>query len=247
MADSSTRSRRIRRWALAAFVLFVGAVTIPIAAQPHYRAAAARRVMRVRWLMQDVPQSFLSLRVPFLPQEHALSCEVATLRMALAYRGVDVDEATLISAVGFDPTPRSGGVWGDPDAAFVGDIDGGMGTTGYGVHAGPIGRVAGAYRRVEVIEDGTVAMLAAAIAGGNPVITWGCAGGCRAMRWRTQSGQRVDAVNGEHTRVVFGMTGSKDAPDGFLVLDPIYGEQYWPVEKFMENWAHLGKTGVIIY
>jgi hypothetical protein len=54
-------------------------------------------------------------------------------------------------------------------------------------------------------------------------------------------------VDGEHTRVVVGYTGSVDAPTGFHVIDPVYGEQYWAVEKFLQNWTKLGRIGVVIY
>ncbi len=86
------------------------------------------------------------LAVPFHRQEHRLSCEAAALYMALQYRGVSVTENQIISRVGFDPTPKKNGVWGDPNVAFVGDINGSQPGTGYGVYAAPIAKVAAAYR-----------------------------------------------------------------------------------------------------
>jgi len=169
----------------------------------------------------------------------------------LAYRGVTTSEAELLAAVGVDPAPRRrmNGVlsWGNPEEAFVGDVDGVMGRTGYGVHAGPIGHVAGTYRRAEVIESGTSQTLTDAIANGNPVITWGHLGSGKPLRWRTLGGKEVRSVDGEHTRVVIGYAGTREAPTGFFAIDPIYGEQYWKAEKFMANWAPLGRTGVVVY
>jgi uncharacterized protein YvpB len=249
-----------RRRFSAATALLLVAITFTaastLASEPRVRAGVVRRVRLASAQLSRLPTATAKLRVPFLKQEHALSCEVATLRMALAYRGITVSERELLDAVGFDPTPRRGSVWstratatwGDPDDAFVGAVDGIMPKTGYGVHAGPIGRVAGRYRTAEVIENGTATMLADAIASGNPVITWGfLPGNGQPLVWRTQVGKEVRAVNGEHTRVVIGYTGTREQPIGFFAIDPIYGEQYWKVEKFMENWAPLGRTGVVVY
>lgn len=249
-----------RRRFSAATALFLVAITftasLSLAGEPRVRAGAVRRVRLASARLAQLPTATAKLRVPFLKQEHALSCEVATFRMALAYRGIPVSERELLDAVGTDPTPRRGNVWGaramatwgDPDEAFVGDVDGIMPRTGYGVHAGPIGRVAGRYRTAEVIENGTAAILTDAIANGNPVITWGfIPGHGRSLSWRTLGGKEIRAVDGEHTRVVMGYTGTREEPTGFFAIDPVYGEQYWKIERFMENWEPLGKTGVVVY
>lgn len=261
----SSQSRELwsRRFSAATALLFVAitfTATLSLASEPRVRAGAVRRVRLASARLAQLPTPTAKLRVPFLRQEHALSCEVATLRMALAYRGVTVSEAELLAVVGVDPAPRTGNVWGraprssegaewgDPNEAFVGDVDGIMPKTGYGVHAGPIGRAAGRYRTAEVIENGTASMLTDAIANGNPVIAWGfIPGHGRPLTWRTLGGKEVRAVDGEHTRVVIGYTGTRDQPTGFFAIDPIYGEQYWKLEKFMENWEPLGRTGVVIY
>lgn len=248
------RARWQRRFSVATRALLLAVTftaTLALASEPRVRAGLMRRVRVAQSSIASQPTPTVKLRVPFFRQEHALSCEVATLRMALAYRGVTVSEADLLAAVGVDPTPRrrTAGVlaWGDPDEAFVGDVDGVMGRSGYGVHAGPIGRVAGQYRRVEVIAQGTASVLAEAIANGNPVIVWGYLGGGKPLRWQTLSGKQVRAVDGEHTRVVIGYTGTREVPTGFAVIDPVYGEQYWKTEKFMANWEKLGRTGVVMY
>lgn len=225
--------------------------SLSLASEPRVRAGVVRRIRAAQTKVASLPMPTAKLRVPFFRQEHALSCEVATLRMALAYRGVEVTEAELLAAVGTDPAPRRrvGDVltWGDPGTSFVGDVDGIMAKTGYGVHAGPIGRVAGQHRRAEVIENGSAAMLADAIANGNPVIVWGHLGSGTPIRWRTLGGKEVHAVDGEHTRVVIGYTSTKENPTGFFVIDPIYGEQYWKTEKFLRTWESLGRTGVVVY
>lgn len=122
------------------------------------------------------------LDVPAYIQERALSCEVATLKMALAYKGVTVSENELMGHVGYDPTPHVGNTWGNPHQAFVGDIDGRQPTTGYGVYWEPIARAGAEYRPTEYFTNGTVQDLTYEIVRGNPVVVWG----------NTASGRRVD-------------------------------------------------------
>ncbi|MDO8599001.1 MAG: C39 family peptidase [bacterium] len=263
LQEPDDRERWRRRCSVAVSILLLAitfTATLSLASEPRVRAGVVRRIRAAQSSIATKPTATTKLRVPFLRQEHALSCEVATLRMVLAYRGTAVTEAKLLTAVGLDPARRAGNVfvglaprsskgakWGDPDEAFVGDVDGIMGKTGYGVHAGPIGRVAGQYRRAEVIANGTAAMLAEAIANGNPVIAWGYLGSGRPLRWQTLGGKDIRAIDGEHTRVVIGYTGTREAPTGFFAIDPVYGEQYWKTEKFMANWEKLGRSGVVVY
>jgi uncharacterized protein YvpB len=190
--------------------------------------------------------SVTRLSVPFHKQEHHLSCEVATLVMALAYRNVSVSEATLIKAIGFDPTPKKNGVWGDPYKAFVGDIDGHQPSTGYGVYWDPIASAAKKYRSARVITGGNITDITAEIKKGNPVIFWGTAGTGKRIDWKTASGQNIMAVSGEHTRVVVGFIGPADNPTKIITLDPLFGEKYFTQASFLANWAVLGNNAVVV-
>ena len=90
-------------------------------------------------------------------QAHNLSCEAAALKMALAYTGVNLDELTLMSYMGYDLRPARFDAkgrlitWGDPNAAYVGNPDGHIERyTGYGVYYAPVARAvvaAGIQRR----------------------------------------------------------------------------------------------------
>jgi uncharacterized protein YvpB len=174
------------------------------------------------------------LNVLFHKQEHSLSCEAATLKMVLDYHGLNFHESDLLKLMPFDTTPRTADVWGDPDKGFVGDIDGKMGQDGYGIHANALAELARNWKKAEVIKNGTAQLLAKHISEGRPVITWGFVGRGIEMNWK-------------HTRVVYGYKGTINHPEGFLVIDPIYGPAYWEVEKFMKNWSALGYSGVVIY
>lgn len=241
-------ARRITRAVSALLLAAVFSVVTPILAEPALRAGAIRRVRMVRASASQKPAPTARLDVPFFRQERALSCEIAALRMVLAYRGTTVSERDLLGQLPVDPAPRKGGTWGDPDEGFVGLVDGIMSKTGYGVHAGPIAALAGQYRRAETLTAATPTALAEAVSQGNPVIVWGfIPGRGKSMTWTTLGGKTIHAVDGEHTRVVIGYTGSVPEPTGFFVMDPVYREQYWKTEKFMKNWEPLGRTGVVVY
>src|SRR3989344_5372815 len=95
-------------------------------------------------LLAPWPQPTVLLPVTFHKQEHALSCEIAALKMALDYRSIFVSVSELFSNLIYSHTgPReSGNIWGDPDLGFVGNIDSKMPNGGYGVYEKPIELVA---------------------------------------------------------------------------------------------------------
>jgi uncharacterized protein YvpB len=188
------------------------------------------------------------LNVPYHRQEHSLSCEIASLKMALNYAGVDVSESELIDKLYFDsPTYKTSGVWGDPYEGFVGDIDGKMGRTGYGVYWEPVAHVGSFYRPTHHFTHMSPQDLANHILNNRPVVVWGYFGRGSKLAWNTDEGEKVNAVNGEHARVVIGFTGSRENPEGFHILDPIYGELYWSTDKLMKNGAPFQNAGVVVY
>jgi uncharacterized protein YvpB len=191
-------------------------------------------------------QAVTRLAVPFHRQTHKLSCEVATLVMALRYRGVDIEEQPLIDAIGFDPTPKKNGVWGDPNVAFVGNIDGQQPGTGYGVYATPLASAGSAYRRSRVMASATLPDILTEVQSGNPVIVWGNASTGERIDWQTPAGKTVRAIVGEHTRVVIGFVGSISSPTTIITLDPLYGERRFSRAAFLADWALLGNMAVVV-
>jgi uncharacterized protein YvpB len=191
--------------------------------------------------------STVRLNVPFHRQEHSLSCEVASLKMALAGVGVEVPESELVAKLAYDSTPRTSGVWGDPYVGFVGDIDGKMLGSGYGVYWDPIAKLGLQYRNTEVIHNGSLQQLLYHIHQGRPVVVWGYFGRGNRTTWTTPNLKTVDAVNGEHARVLIGYNGNSLNPDSLILMDPIYGEQTWSVQDFLNNWSTLESAGVAVY
>jgi uncharacterized protein YvpB len=187
------------------------------------------------------------LNVPFHRQEHALSCEVASLKMALAGVGLEVSEAELIASLPVDRTPKINNTWGDPYNAFMGNIDGRMMSTGYGVYWDPIAKVGLRHRRTESIQNGSLQQLIYHLNQNRPVIVWGYYGSGNREQWVTPSGRTINGINGEHARVLVGYTGNMLNPETVLLMDPIYGHLEWKVTDFLNNWAALENGAVVVY
>lgn len=186
------------------------------------------------------------LPVSFHRQEHPLSCEIATLKMALQAHGIKVSEHELISKLPFDRTPKRDGIWGDPNKGFVGNIDGRMLVDGYGVYWDPIANIGNEYAHTTILQHGSAQDLARHISEGNPVIIWGYYGRRAVYTWQTPAGDMIKAVNGQHTRIVYGFDGTVDNPTRFYLIDPLSGHLSWSTDELMHNWSSLNHMGVVV-
>ncbi len=192
----------------------------------------------------------VKLAIPFHHQEHTLSCEVASLLMALKYKGANVTESELIQQLPVsDPGPRHpDNTWGDPNVGFVGDINGKMPNTGYGVYEQPIYDLASKYRTAKILKNPSVTDLITELTNGNPIVVWGVVvGRSRDISWKTPEGKVIKAKLDEHARTLIGFTGTSDNPQLMILQDPIYGEIRLKVADFMKNWELLEKKAVVIY
>lgn len=189
------------------------------------------------------------LAVKFHRQEHSLSCEVATLKMALDFLGSEVTERQLIDQlIVSDPGPRQpGNIWGDPDLGFVGDINGRIPNGGYGVYEAPIVDLANRYRTAKILTGQSLESILIDVANQHPVIVWGSLSSGRDISWTTPEGKRIKAVYGEHTRLLIGFVGTPAKPTRLILHDPIYGTITMTKEKFLANWKLLGNKAVVVY
>ncbi|MEK7071138.1 MAG: C39 family peptidase [Patescibacteria group bacterium] len=188
--------------------------------------------------------------IPFYPQEHALTCEAAALRMALNYYGVGVSEDELLEKLVFDTKgPKSSNnIWGDPDLGFVGDIDGSVFKgTGYGVYEEPIYELASKYRPAFVMKDAQLEKVLEGVKNGHPVIVWGLLSKRKPIIWQTEEGKKIEAHPGEHARVITGFYGSSSKPTKIILMDPIYGKIRMSKEKFLSDWNVMENRTVVIY
>lgn len=187
------------------------------------------------------------LNIAWDRQDRALSCEAAALKMALAGKGVRVSEDEIMARVGYDPTARTSGGWGDPDSAFVGDINGAQNSTGYGVHWAPIARASSAWRPSRAVTGMSLSDAARELEAGNPIVIWGVMGTSYYDPWVTPTGRKVEAWKGEHARTLIGFRGSAENPTSFIINDPIAGRVSWSAAKLRSNWATFSNSGVIVY
>jgi uncharacterized protein YvpB len=166
-----------------------------------------------------------TLSIPLYRQQHGLTCEAASLRMALGAQGVDLTEADILDRLALDPTPRkvqADGrvIWGNPDVGFVGSFDGVFARDGYGVYDGPIADVA-AFFGIGGATHGTgfdPQDLYAWVRQGTPVMVWVPYGLSVRSRgqWWTPDGKPVPYVVTEHCVVLAGLTDT-----GVLYADPL--------------------------
>jgi uncharacterized protein YvpB len=243
-------------WSLLAFILIlIGWIIFevmtddPKGEENPVKIAVVSAYYKIAMVMPSKAKPAVKLAVPYHRQQHALSCEVASLLMALEYRGVSVTENELIAQLPVsNPGPRNpGNIWGDPNLGFVGNINGSMPNTGYGVYQQPIYDLATKYRPAKIIASGTLADLIDALTNNNPVVVWGVIGNGRDISWQTSAGVPVQAQMNEHARTLIGYTGTSDNPQELILLDPIFGEIKMTVAAFLVNWGKLDDRAVIIY
>lgn len=235
---------------LVAFVLTLG-VYVPHSplriAATAASEAVQRRIGSMGW--QPVARAFL-FHIPFHRQEHALSCEVASLRSALLGLGIDVPERNLFAQLKKDPTPKTGNsqqgyVWGDPDTGFVGDVDGRMPVTGYGVFAGPLKVVADVYASSSIVDVSDMRAIDGALREQHPIIAWYVLGNNPSvMRWTTLDGTEVHAPLYEHTLVIVGYRGTADDIHGVYAIDPLTSLQYIAWDDFVWRTSLFNHQGL---
>lgn len=189
-----------------------------------------------------VPQKeVFKLNVPYFAQQYRNSCEAAALRMALAFRGIFVNDIQLISAMGYKPRPKDviKNEWDDPQEMYVGAVDVVDISKGYGVYGKPVARAAQVYgRNAEFTMNITPEFLAKEIKEGNPIVLWGYTSLTESpYTWTAPSGNIVKAFKGEHARLVVGFEGSVTAPTGFYLHDSTTGKQfeYWSNARLMQQ------------
>ena len=189
----------------------------------------------------------VKLAVPSYLQKYSLSCEIASLRMALDFKGVNLSEDKIIEEIGIDNTPKNGGIWGNPHLSFVGNVNGRQMVTGYGVYWEPIARVARNYRNAKEFRGWNISQVTEMLSQDNPVIIWVYSSNGAPTGWNTIQGTPIQAVRGEHAVVAVGYVGQIDNPTSIIVNDPLLGQIHWPRLFFENKWNAFGQSGVVIY
>lgn len=185
-------------------------------------------------------------------QELRASCEAASLKMALAARGISVSEARVLSTIGVDrraPVLGESGTivsWGNPNSVFVGDPAGATADrTGYGVYAGPVARAARQLGAGVAAAGTGVAPrdVYAAVIAGRPVVAWVTVDYSRGevLTWHAWDGTPIRWTQKEHAATVVGVTATH-----VLLNDPFSGRIWKPKPDFEASYATLGNMAVIL-
>jgi len=153
------------------------------------------------------------LNAPTIHQNMALDCEAAALAVALQTRGISLTQAWVFAELPKQPQRAvvSGSRpvdWGDPYAAFVGNVNGSeTNYTGYGVYYPPIAAVAQrAGATVDAHTGWTIAQIEYQIQLGHPVIVWTNASFSysHTANWNAWDGRVVPYTTDEHAVTVVG-------------------------------------------
>ncbi|MDB4984600.1 MAG: hypothetical protein JWM20_779 [Patescibacteria group bacterium] len=194
----------------------------------------------------------IQLGVPMFKQQYKNSCEEASLRMALAYYGIQTDDMAIVQQVGYNPKAIDAkNIWDNPYQMYVGNINT---KNGYGTFAPPIAKAAVAFgRKAQSYSMVTAPFIAQQIAKGYPVIIWGFFRTPPYLKynWNTVDGTKITAYRGEHVRVITGILGDPLDPTGFYINDPLTGadSQYWSAERLMTHmnmWGALTNQAVVV-
>ncbi len=198
----------------------------------------------------STPASKMVLKVPIYHQQHALSCEAASLRMALATFGVEMSENHLLAALARDPTPRKvvGETvqWGDPDIGFVGSWDGVYLKDGYGVYEKPIADLAQSYgfETTKYGKNVDPKQLYESVRQGFPSVVWMPYDMVVKGRgsWVTPAGKTIPYVVTEHAVVLAGVDDR-----GVYYADPMKPDlQFATYSSFEKAMSELGDRFVTV-
>lgn len=183
------------------------------------------------------------LNVPFYRQQHSATCAAASLKMALAYRGIATSEEAIVSSMGYQPRPidksTNPPTWDDPTEMFVGSMDGSIRNgTGAGPDAPPVAKASQALgRSAQSITRASVGWIASQVHAGNPVVMFGAQSATSGTTtWQTSTGKMIVMNLTSHATLVTGVVGEPSQPIGFWVSDPLSGANaYWSAAAVAAN------------
>ena len=191
------------------------------------------------------------LNVPWYHQAFELSCESASLRMALGYEGIATSDQAILDIVGADlsrATFVNGALrWGDPYASFVGNVNGSeIALTGYGMYYPTVVKAAtqlGGHLLAQG-EGITPNQVYEAVLAGHPVVTW------VTYQWVTLRRQDYVAFDGrvipyagpgEHAVTIVGVD-----PTRVLVNNPWSGQEWVNKTVFERVYQTYNQMAVVL-
>lgn len=196
--------------------------------------------VRSNQVLITIPQYFQPQSPP------SFSCNVYAARMALAWKGYNVDIISLIAEMGYNDSYENGQWLGNPYEEYVGTFDGGW---GYGVYWGPIQQLfTNRGIQTQLNQGWNLSGVAQSIENGAPVVIWRYNGESANFdkNWTAADGTFIVGINGQHGSVVSGFRGTSDNPTHFYLNDPWYG-QFWIEASLLDYyWSRLGRVGLAV-
>jgi uncharacterized protein YvpB len=188
-------------------------------------------------LATDAGKNAAFVNVPIYVQQRNLSCESASLVMAMGVYNVWVSEWTIGQLVPLSDNPN----WG-----YRGNIDGWWGnTTDYGVYADPLVEPLAelGFRSSVIAAKDDPAALKRYLANGVPVVLWLGYWGDQSYTEYTEDGTPYRLNPGYHVVVASGYDES-----GVYAIDPATGaEVSWAWPDFMWMWNAMEGMGLAIW
>jgi uncharacterized protein YvpB len=191
------------------------------------------------------------LNVPWYHQSFELSCESASLRMALAYEGIATTDDAILDIVGADLRPAawvSGALhWGDPYVSFVGNVRGSeIALTGYGMYYPTVVKAATQLGGHVLAQGEGIAptQVYEAVLAGHPVVTW------VTYQWVVQRRQDYTAFDGrvipyagpgEHAVTVVGVDSTR-----VLINNPWSGPEWISKALFERVYTTYNQMAVVL-
>lgn len=204
------------------------------------------------------------LNIKLVSQKYNLSCEAASLSMALGYYQIKVDEDTLLAQFGkAEPLTKQivgdNVIWGDPNMGYVGEVDGKMFGqkdrqtsllygTGWGVNNGPVALVSKKYRPNSVeLDNGKIEDIKNALIAKEPVIFWHQRDDApkEILTITTPEGKKIDFFQ-NHVALIGGYRIEDNGSYIFKILDPYYGQYEIDETSFLRIWSRYQNNAVIV-
>lgn len=201
------------------------------------------------------------LKIPLHLQESPLSCEAASLKMALKYRGIELSEDEIMAKIGYakpyTKEYKNGNViWGDPDIGYVGNEKGYLyvgqsnlaGGTGWGVNNGPVAKAASMFRPESFEKDrATTEDLKTALRNDQPVIFWHQRDDSLKNNWKYQSPEDKEVnLFQNHVNLLIGFETDKKGETIYTFNDPIYGVIHYSETELLKVWAKYNNEIVVV-
>jgi uncharacterized protein YvpB len=198
--------------------------------------AGASESVQAWSLAAPVETGMVDVGVPTYAQQRNLSCEYASLVIAMGAYGVWVSEYEFDNRVGWSENPH----WG-----YRGDISGWWGnTTDYGVYAAALAPVLAdfGFWGETFYGAGNPTALTARLDAGTPVLVWLGLWGDTGFYEYTADGTPYKLVPGLHVVVAYGYDSG-----GVYFSDPaIGGKSFYDWSTFMSYWNVMDGMGLAV-